>query len=248
MRWKKNENRPVFSGQAANRYDAWFEMPLGRYAMAREHELLLRLSPVRRNSRILDVGCGTANQLLLFRQKGMTFGVGVDVSAEMLSLAREKIRHQPDASIFLIQARAEALPFKSGAFSKITSVTALEFFQDPLKAVAEMKRLNASEYLFAVLNSWSISSQWRRLKSYFSRNLFRAAQFYSPFSLKKLCQRAGFTSPNWTFHWRTTLHFFPIFVPLFEGIFRTADRALTSVGSPFGAFLALHIQKRGDNE
>ncbi len=241
---KKGVEKSVFSDETANRYDAWFAMPSGRYALTLEHELLLDLVPDWKNSRVLDVGCGTANQLLLFREKGAAFGVGVDISEDMLRFAQEKIRARGAQPLFLLRARAEALPFKKNSFKRITSITALEFFREPAKAVAEMRRLDASEYLIAVLNSWSLSSQWRRLKSYFSRTIFQAATFYSPVSLRNLFKQNGFSSSDWRFRWRTTLQFFPVFFQFLEPLFRTADFLLTRLHSPFGAFLVLKIEKR----
>ncbi len=236
--------KPVFSDKAANRYDAWFLMPSGRYALDLEHALILKLFPKWEKTRVLDVGCGTGNQLLLFFEKGMALGVGVDVSEDMLHYAREKMQNHGVDRIFLLKARAEALPFKANAFNRITSVTALEFFDDPIKAMTEIKRLEAPEYLIAVLNSWSLSSQWRRLKSYFRPNVFRSATFYSPFSLKALFEKNGFPHREWRFQWRTTLHFFPVYIRFLDFLFRAADAFLTYIRSPFGAFLVLKIQKR----
>jgi len=196
----------------------------------------------------LDVGCGTSNQLLLFFERGMALGVGVDVSEDMLRFAREKIQSRGIDRIFLLKARAEALPFKTGTFTRVISVTALEFFENPAQAVNEMKRLGAPEYLIAVLNSWSLSSQWRRLKSYFGPSVFRAATFYSPFGLKNLFEKNGFARREWRFYWRTTLHFFPMYVHFLHFLFRATDSFLTRIRSPFGAFLVLKIEKREEDE
>ncbi len=240
----KNPGKSVFSDKTANHYDAWFSTPSGKYALEREHELLLKLFPHWENRRILDVGCGTANQLLLFMEKGAVLGVGVDISDDMLRFAREKIYASGRRNLFLLKARAEVLPFKPGFFERISSITALEFFEDPARAVAEMRRLNASEYLIAVLNRWSFSSQWRGLKSYFSNSVFRAATFYSFFSLKRLFRQNGFPPGDWRFCWRTTLQFFPLYIKFLDPLFHAADRLLARFGSPFGAFLVLKIQKR----
>src|SRR5512137_2611054 len=64
--------------------------------------------------RTLDLGCGTGRNLPIF--PASTVAVGVDPCAESLARAR---RRAPRAH--LVQARAEALPFKSGTFDTVVS-------------------------------------------------------------------------------------------------------------------------------
>lgn len=241
---KKDKNSIVFSGKAANSYDAWFEMPSGAFALDLEHNLLLALCPDWQGKRVLDIGCGTGNQLLLFREQGIDFGVGIDISEKMLGIAMRKFRETGTKNLFIVKASGELLPFKTKKFHRVTSVTALEFFKNPRLSIEEMLALNADDYLIAVLNHWSLSSQWRRLKSYFTKNVFRSARFYSPFSLKKLFRENGFAAEDYRMIWRTTLHFFPIYFRFLGPILRRLDNALTKLGSPFGAFLVLTIVRK----
>ncbi len=238
---KSEKNSAVFSGKTAHSYDAWFQMPSGAYALELEHRLLLSVIPNWENKRVLDIGCGTGNQLLLFRKQGMRFGVGIDVSEDMLRLAKSKFQETGDKHLFVAKASAEQLPFKSGSFDRATSITALEFLKNPASSVREMQSLGADAYLIAVLNRWSLSSQWRRFKSYFTKNVFRSARFYSPVSLKKLFRENGFSRTDYRMTCRTTLHFFPVYFRLLEPIFRRVDNLLTKLRSPFGAFLVLEI-------
>jgi len=238
---KSEKNNTVFAGKTANSYDAWFQMPSGAYAIELEHQLLLRLHSNWEGKRVLDIGCGTGNQLLLFREQGMSFGVGIDVSGDMLRLAGQKFLETGQKHLFVVKASAEYLPFKAGSFDRVTSITALEFFENPARSVREMKALGAEVYLIAVLNRWSLSSQWRRLKSYFTRNVFRSARFYSPKSLKTLFHKNGFSGADYRMICRTTLHFFPIYFRFLKPVFKGIDTLLTELGSPFGAFLILMI-------
>src|SRR5947208_17029002 len=62
--------------------------------------------------RVLDVATGTgAVALELLRQKGCS-AVGVDQSAEMLAVARERL----PSAVQLVEASAEALPFDDASF------------------------------------------------------------------------------------------------------------------------------------
>ncbi len=241
---KKDKNSIVFSGKAANSYDSWFEMPSGAFALDLEHSLLLALCPDWQEKRVLDIGCGTGNQLLLFRKQGIDLGVGIDISEKMLGIARGKFREGDAKNLFIVKASGERLPFKAKKFDRMTSVTALEFFKNLRLSIQEMLALNADDYLIAVLNRWSLSSQWRRFKSYFAKNVFRSARFYSPFSLKKFFREGGFSAEDYRMIWKTTLHFFPVYFRFLEPVLKQLDNALTALGSPFGAFLVLKIARK----
>src|SRR5512137_1210525 len=82
--------------------------------------------------RTLDLGCGTGRNLPIF--PASTVAVGVDPCAE--SLARATRAH-------LVQARAEALPFKSGTFDTVVSGLVLCSVTDPAGAASEMLRVLA---------------------------------------------------------------------------------------------------------
>ena len=84
----------------------------------------------------LDLGCGTGRNLPLLPEGAR--GVGVDPCGESLDRAR---RRSPAA--FLVQARAEALPFKDGCFDTVACGLVLCSVSDPPAAVAEILRVLA---------------------------------------------------------------------------------------------------------
>jgi ubiquinone/menaquinone biosynthesis C-methylase UbiE len=86
--------------------------------------------------RTLDLGCGTGRNLPLL--PGDARAVGVDPCAQSLARAR---RRAPGA--LLVQARAEALPFRSGTFDTIASGLVLCSVTDPAAAASEMLRVLA---------------------------------------------------------------------------------------------------------
>lgn len=68
---------------------------------------------------VLDMGCGTGKELLELAARGHRV-VGVDLSRAQLLRARQHVRARlPQTDVVLIQANAEALPFKAGAFRAI---------------------------------------------------------------------------------------------------------------------------------
>jgi ubiquinone/menaquinone biosynthesis C-methylase UbiE len=88
------------------------------------------------SGRTLDLGCGTGRNLPLLPAGARA--VGVDPCAQSLGRAR---RRAPAA--LLVQARAEALPFRDGAFDTIASGLVLCSVIDPPAAAAEMLRVLA---------------------------------------------------------------------------------------------------------
>jgi len=88
--------------------------------------------------RVLEVGCGTGNFLLLFHGDGRTL-VGVDLSAEMLTEAR---RHD---ALLLVQGDGFRLPFSARAFDLATSAQALHHVHRPVPLLREMLRVTSDE-------------------------------------------------------------------------------------------------------
>lgn len=84
--------------------------------------------------RLLDLGCGTGRNLALF--DGRVRAVGVDPCRQSLRKAR---RRAPGA--WLVQARAENLPFRDGVFDTVTSGLVFCSVADPAAGLAEVARV-----------------------------------------------------------------------------------------------------------
>jgi demethylmenaquinone methyltransferase / 2-methoxy-6-polyprenyl-1,4-benzoquinol methylase len=86
---------------------------------------------------VLDVACGTgAVALELLRQKRCAV-VGVDQSAEMLAVARERL--PPETR--LVAASAESLPFEDASFDALTVTYLLRYVDDPGATLSELARV-----------------------------------------------------------------------------------------------------------
>ena len=87
---------------------------------------------------VLDIGCGTGALLVRLREWGTaTQLTGVDASAEMLAIARERL----PAEVSLHECWAEALPFEDDTFDTITSCNMFHFIRHPTAALKEMLRV-----------------------------------------------------------------------------------------------------------
>jgi ubiquinone/menaquinone biosynthesis C-methylase UbiE len=89
-------------------------------------------------TRVLEIPCGTGNLLLDLRAAGLV-ATGVDLSASMLNITRGKLqRAKIDAPI--LRARAQTLPFATGAFDSITMTFPPGFVYDP-NVFIELRRV-----------------------------------------------------------------------------------------------------------
>ncbi|MBF2065229.1 MAG: class I SAM-dependent methyltransferase [Calothrix sp. C42_A2020_038] len=89
---------------------------------------------------VLDIGCGTGEfESLRLREHPNQRITGVDISEQMLLIAKQKFQAYSNVS-FQIGA-ASSLPFANDSFDVIVSASAFHFFDDPVAALAEMKRI-----------------------------------------------------------------------------------------------------------
>jgi len=87
--------------------------------------------------RVLEVGCGTGRNLPLYGD-GATLVVGLDPARDAVRAARRRSPGVP-----LVVASAEALPFRAGAFDTVVSGLVFCSVPDPMRALAEVRRVLA---------------------------------------------------------------------------------------------------------
>ncbi len=87
--------------------------------------------------RVLDIGCGTGRNLPYY-PKGVTV-IGVDPAGDVLERAALR-----GPGTRLVQARAEQLPFRTGAFDTVVSGLVICSVGDPARGLAEIRRVLAA--------------------------------------------------------------------------------------------------------
>ena len=87
-----------------------------------------------RGGRVLDLGCGTGRNLPLYA--GGARAIGLDPCHESLRKARRRAPGVP-----LVRARAEALPFRDGAFDTVVSGLVFCSVGDVPRGLAEVRRV-----------------------------------------------------------------------------------------------------------
>jgi len=145
------------------RYDLTAEMYEMRYAEEQvvKYKASLKSLNITRNSRVLDVGCGTG---LLFSQvaaEAQTV-VGMDISGKLLLQAKARAREF--RNVHLVQADADHIPFKNNHFNIVFAFTVLQNMPKPSETLSEIKR-NAQQDASIVVTG---------LKKAFSLEAFRA--------------------------------------------------------------------------
>ncbi|MBD2597487.1 methyltransferase domain-containing protein [Nostoc spongiaeforme FACHB-130] len=89
---------------------------------------------------ILDVACGTGEfERLLLAEYSSQQIVGIDISDKMLAIAKQKCSAYPQVSFQI--ASASNLPFDNDSIDVIVSANAFHYFDDPLAALKEMRRV-----------------------------------------------------------------------------------------------------------
>lgn len=122
-------------GHLARTYDQRWQRYVHQ-TLSRAVEALRIAGPAR----VLDVGCGTGEFEHLAHQRFPEARlVGVDVTPDMLAVARGKF---PDAAwVTFLLAEAEALPFASEHFDAVVSCSMLHHVQEPERLLRECARL-----------------------------------------------------------------------------------------------------------
>jgi len=212
------------------RYDQWFETPVGRAVLAYEAELVLDLLGPEPGETILDAGCGTGIFTREFLRRGARV-TGIDISLAML---RRAAVNTGDGVYGGVVADMLMLPFAGGSFDKTVSVAALEFVTDEKAAVAELFRVTkpGGVIVVATLNSLSPWAARRRAKARRDpESIFNRVFFRSPSQLLSATPGEGIV--------RTAVHFSDTDDPAaLERIEREGK------GSDTGAFVAARWEKR----
>lgn len=113
-----------------------FESTLARYQPA-----FLAAAAIEPGHRVLDVGCGTGVSTRAAAAAAHAGHVlGVDLSAEMIRVARRLAEQENLANVGFVQADAQVHPFATAAFDVVISRTGAMFFGRPEAAFANLRR------------------------------------------------------------------------------------------------------------
>ena len=171
------------------KYDQWFETPIGALVKKYENQLLLDLLQPQAGEMILDVGCGTGVFTLNILGLG-TRVIGLDISQPMLVCAGQKAENYPFRGV---AGDMRVLPFADKCFDRVVSMTALEFTEDGKGAVGELFRVTKKGGVVVVttLNSLSPWAARRKQAADRGHSLFKQMIFRSPDDMRALAPVDG---------------------------------------------------------
>jgi ubiquinone/menaquinone biosynthesis C-methylase UbiE len=221
--------REIFD-DLANRYDSWFETPLGKKIFESERSCIEKLIKKVENKFAVDLGIGTGLFTKILREKGYKV-IGIDISDEMLKIAKnrgfEVIKHDLN----------NPLPFNDESFDFVFSMTSIEFLKNPENLVEEVYRIlkKDGEFLLITLNSLSLWAFVRRVKGLFIKNyVFKKGRFYSPNRLRK------FFDEKWEIEKFGTCTFIPPWNPIFPSFW---ERVFSLI-FPFSGAISYILTKK----
>jgi len=135
---------------------------------------------IKKNDRILDIGCGSA-RLLDFFEKNLDekyFYTGIDNSKNMIKISKKKYPNKN----FLFADFCD-LPFKKNSFDKIFAIASFHHLlsvKKQKKAVAQMNYVLKKDGMI-FLSVWNLFQ--KRYAKYFFRDFIFKLTNFSPFSL-----------------------------------------------------------------
>jgi SAM-dependent methyltransferase len=133
------------------------------YLFARMTGRTLDLARPGRGTRVLDVASGFGQDTIAFSQRG-SWSVGAEPSRRMSGLARLQSERASGRPPSWVRSWSDALPFRDDSFDGVVCKGALDHFDRPLEAIAEMARVTRREgrVVLAIANFESLSCRVAR--------------------------------------------------------------------------------------
>lgn len=108
-------------------------------AMTRYNPPFLAAAAIRADARVIDIGCGTGDTTrAAARLADRGSALGVDLSAQMIEVARHRAAAQNITNAQFIRADAQIHAFPPGAAQVVISRTGAMFFGDPAAAFTNL--------------------------------------------------------------------------------------------------------------
>jgi demethylmenaquinone methyltransferase/2-methoxy-6-polyprenyl-1,4-benzoquinol methylase len=132
-------------------YDATASIYDERYAeeQVAKVEAALKNVKIKKESLILDVGCGTG---ILFDHVADSADaiVGLDFSKKTILQAKEHARKESLRDVQLIRADADNMPFRNEVFNMVFAMTILQNTPHPNETLKEIKRVVRNDALLVI--------------------------------------------------------------------------------------------------
>ena len=133
------------------------------------------------NDKVLDVATGTGDVALTIKKKFKCEVIGLDLSANMLEIARQKSKKNNFHDIDFIEGDAESLPFDDNTFDKLVISYGFRNLGDFEKGLSEFHRVLKPNGKLGILEFLQPKSSFasKSFKLYFNNILPRIASLFS---------------------------------------------------------------------
>ncbi|WP_018953539.1 class I SAM-dependent methyltransferase [Thioalkalivibrio sulfidiphilus] len=150
--------------------------------------MAVRLANTEPNQRILEVGVGTGLSLPDYREDARV--VGVDISPDMLKIARERAQGLPQVEA-LLEMDAEQLAFPDNSFDSVVAMYVASVVPHPERLLAEMQRVCVPGGDVLVINHFASSHPVIRRMERTLRPLSKVLGFRTDMELDALPRLPG---------------------------------------------------------
>ncbi|MBQ9396899.1 MAG: bifunctional demethylmenaquinone methyltransferase/2-methoxy-6-polyprenyl-1,4-benzoquinol methylase UbiE [Bacteroidales bacterium] len=119
---------------------------------------------------VLDLACGTGDLTKALSNKGYHV-TGLDISAEMMAIGREKCRYLSPKPSFVLGS-AEQIPFPDASFDAVTIAFGLRNFDHRTRCLAEINRVLKPGGQLAVLEfAVPRNRHWNKIYLFYFKNI-----------------------------------------------------------------------------
>ncbi|MEE9544641.1 MAG: metalloregulator ArsR/SmtB family transcription factor [Rhodospirillales bacterium] len=124
----------------ARNAESWDRLRSLHAGDAKVERMIKKLLPLGQTDELLDLGTGTGRMLEIFAAD-IHRGRGVDLSCEMLAVARANLERAGAANCAVRQGDIYQPPFRENCFDAVTIHQVLHFLNDPGRAIALAARM-----------------------------------------------------------------------------------------------------------
>jgi ubiquinone/menaquinone biosynthesis C-methylase UbiE len=184
----REKSRASFDRQA-RRYDVSRD---GEHARTIYPHVLDRLTTFPHQS-ILDVGCRTGEVLSRLAERDGLSLAGVDLSPEMIGVARQKLGDRADLRV----GDAEELPWPNGSFDVVLCLDSFHHYPSPFAALAEMWRVISEGGRLIVADFWKPAPMRQLINLFIGFSKDGDVRIYSEPEIRRLLWQSGFEQIRW---------------------------------------------------
>jgi ubiquinone/menaquinone biosynthesis C-methylase UbiE len=173
-----------------------FGGPIGALVAGTQERVLDRFLAPLAGARVLDVGTGTGRAAIVLARRGAEV-TGVDASAEMLEVARERAA-AAQVTITFDRGDAHALPFGDRSFDAAIALRVLMHTPGWRQCIAELCRVSRARVVFdypSARSAAAIQAAMRRGAAALGRTT-EAYRVFRPAAVAAVLQASGYRITN----------------------------------------------------